>query len=55
MKAKEGHRVFISEYNMPDNYFKCIGSKEVNSSLTKNTGNKKNIEKLFIVDLEKSN
>lgn len=45
-KYKEGHQIFISEYWMPDD-FKCVWQKEVNSSLTKNTGAKKGIEKLF--------
>ncbi len=48
-KHKEGHQVFISEYYMPENNFECVWSKQVNSSLTKDTGSKKNIEKLFIV------
>jgi DNA adenine methylase len=46
-KAKEGHQVFISEYNAP-NDFKSIYSKEVNSSLTKETGSKKANEQLFV-------
>ena len=46
-KTKEGHKVFISEYNAPDD-FKYIWSKEINSSLTKDTGSKKGIEKLFM-------
>ena len=41
------HQLFISEYNAPDD-FKCIWQKEINSSLDKNTGSKKGIEKLFI-------
>ena len=40
------NNVFVSEYNAPVD-FECIWEKEVNSSLTKNTGSKKNIEKLF--------
>ena len=47
IKTREGHKVFISEYNAPKD-FKCIWSKEIVSSLTKNTGSKKGIEKLFI-------
>lgn len=43
---KQGHIIFISEYNMP-NDFTCVWEKEVNSSLTKNTGSKKATEKLF--------
>ena len=46
-KAKEGHQVYISEYNAP-NDFKCVWEKEVNSSLTKDTGSKKATEKLFV-------
>jgi DNA adenine methylase len=46
-KTKEGHQVFISEYNAPRD-FKSIYSKEVNSSLTKDTGSKKANEQLFV-------
>lgn len=46
-KAKEGHQVYISEYNAPKD-FKCVWEKEVNSSLTKDTGSKKATEKLFV-------
>jgi len=45
-KTKEGHQVFISEYNAPED-FECIWQKEINSSLTKETGSKKGVEKLF--------
>lgn len=45
--SKSGHKVFISEYNAPED-FKCVWSKEICSSLTKDTGSKKGIEKLFI-------
>ena len=45
-RHKEGHTVFVSEYSMPDDFI-CVWSKEVNNSLTKNTGSKKGIEKLF--------
>ena len=48
-KHNEGHQVFISEYYMPEDKFECVWKKEVNSSLTKDTGSKKNIEKLFII------
>ena len=47
-KHKEGHQVFVSEYNMPDDFI-CVWSKEVNNSLTKDTGSKKGIEKLFVL------
>jgi hypothetical protein len=33
---------------MPEDGFECIWSKEVNNSLTKDTGSKKGVEKLFI-------
>ena len=45
MEAR-GHRVFVSEYQAPDGW-ECIWQKEVNNSLTQNTGAKKGIEKLF--------
>lgn len=38
--------VYVSEYNAPED-FECVWYKQVNSSLTKNTGGKKNVEKLF--------
>ena len=45
-KKSEGHTIFVSEYNMPDDFI-CVWEKEINSSLTKDTGSKKAIEKLF--------
>ena len=45
-KAKEGHTVYVSEYWMPDD-FECVWQKQVNSSLAKDTGSKKAVEKLF--------
>ena len=45
--AKKGHTVFISEYNAPYD-FVPIWEKGVNSSLTKDTGAKKAVEKLFM-------
>lgn len=47
-KHNEGHTVFISEYNAPED-FTCLWEKEVNNSLTKNTGAKKGIERLFTI------
>ncbi len=38
--------VLVSEYTAP-NDIECIWSKEINSSLTKDTGSKKGVEKLF--------
>lgn len=48
-KSKEGHTVFVSEYNAPED-FTCVWEKEVNSSLTKDTGSKKATEKLFRIE-----
>jgi len=45
--SDRGHQVFVSEYNAPGD-FKSIYSKEVNSSLTKDTGSKKANEQLFM-------
>lgn len=47
MKSK-GHVVVVSEYWMPDD-FTCVWQKEIVSSLTKDTGSKKGIEKLFVL------
>lgn len=47
-KSKEGHIVFISEYNAPDD-FKCIWQQELNVSVAKNGNHKKAIEKLFTI------
>ena len=46
IKASEGLTVFVSEYNAPDD-FECVWSKSVCSSLTKDTGSKVAIERLF--------
>lgn len=46
-KVKEGHKVFISEYNAPKD-FKCIWEKELKTPISKNSKVKKiNSEKLF--------
>lgn len=45
----KGHSVFVSEYNAPE-YWNCVWSKEVFSSLDKNTGGKRGVEKLFHKD-----
>jgi len=45
-KCKEGHQVFISEYNAPDD-FVCVWQKEIQSGLNTNS-TKKGIEKLFV-------
>ena len=48
-KSKQGHIVFVSEYNAPDD-FECVWQKEAKSSLSANGkigGNKLSVEKLF--------
>lgn len=42
-----GHTIFVSEYAMPDD-FVCLWQKQVNSSLAKNTGSKRAVERLFM-------
>lgn len=44
--VKNGHTLFISEYNAPED-FECVWQKEIVSSLGKDTGSKKGVEKLF--------
>lgn len=47
--AANGHKLFISEYNMPDE-FKCVWESEVRSSLSANGvvgGSKTSVERLF--------
>ena len=47
--SKQGHSVYVSEYNAPED-FECIWSKEAKSSLSANGkigGNKVSVEKLF--------
>lgn len=46
-KAKEGHVVFVSEYKAPKE-FDCLWEGIINSSLTKETGSKQGLERLFI-------
>jgi len=45
-QKKLGHQIFISEYNAPDDFL-CLWEKEIVSSLAKDTGSKKGIERLF--------
>jgi len=46
-KVAEGHQLFVSEYNAPDDWL-CVWEKRVNNTLTKDTGSKQGIEKLFV-------
>jgi len=43
-----GHTVYISEYNMPDD-FECVWEKEISCTLSQNGSNPKPVEKLFTV------
>jgi DNA adenine methylase len=44
--SAQGHTVFVSEYEAPDD-FTCVWSAETPSSLTRNTGGKTAVECLF--------
>lgn len=46
-KSKNGHTVFVSEYNAPDD-FKCLWQMEMNQRMNNNADTSKAIEKLFI-------
>lgn len=46
-----GHEVFVSEYEAPEDFY-VLWEKKINSSLTKDTGSKKSIEKLFVYKLK---
>ena len=46
-QSLRGRKVFVSEYTAPDGWT-SVWEKQVNSSLTQDTGSKKAIEKLFI-------
>ncbi len=46
-KTAEGHQVFISEYNAPDDFI-CVWQHELGVSVAKDGKHKKAIEKLFV-------
>lgn len=48
-RIDEGHLVYVSEYEAPGD-FVSVWEKEVNNTLAKNTGAKKGVEKLFVMD-----
>lgn len=49
-KFKEGHKIFISEYNAPED-FTCIWQKELNQRMNNNNSKgKKSVEKLFTLN-----
>ena len=50
MQSRNGHRVFVSEYQAP-NDFECVWSKDAKSSLSANGrygGSKDSVERLFV-------
>lgn len=51
LQRSQGHRVFISEYDMPEDRFKVVWEKSVVSTLsnTESKKNKRETEKLFVV------
>lgn len=46
-KVKQGHKVFVSEYNAPKD-FKCIWEKEISQRMNNNAKTSKTNEKLFV-------
>lgn len=46
-KAKQGHLVYVSEYNAP-NDFECVYSSEINNTLNNTAKTTKATEKLFV-------
>lgn len=44
--VNNGYKVFVSEYSAPEGW-RCVWEKIVNNSLTKQTGSKQGIERLF--------
>ena len=46
VKTKQGHQVYVSEYNAPDD-FKCVWQKQMSQRMNNNSGASKPIEKLF--------
>lgn len=45
-KIDDGHTVFVSEYTAPK-HWECVWEKKVNNTLTKDTGSKQGVERLF--------
>lgn len=46
MRAKEGHQVFISEYNAPPD-FECVWEMPISNTLAKDGSGKSGVERLF--------
>ena len=47
-RVRDGHKVFVSEYTAPDDWV-SVWEKMVNNTLTKDTGSKKGVERLFVM------
>ena len=47
-RVTDGHKVFVSEYTAPDDWV-SVWEKQVNNTLTKDTGSKKGVERLFVL------
>jgi len=47
-RVMDGHKVFVSEYTAPDDWV-SVWEKQVNNTLTKDTGSKKGVERLFVL------
>lgn len=45
---RQTNPVFISEYSMPEDRFKCIMEIETRSTLSATNKNKKSVERLFV-------
>lgn len=46
-RVGDGQKVFVSEYNAPPHWI-CVWEKKVNNTLTKDTGSKQGVERLFV-------
>ena len=47
-QARLGHRVFISEYDMPAEWFRCVWEGEIASNLDAKRPDKRAVERLFV-------
>ena len=47
-QARLGHRVFISEYDMPAEWFRCVWEGEIASHLNAKRPGKRAVERLFV-------
>ena len=51
IKTKQGHKVFISEYNAPKD-FRCVWQQQIKNNLNSNNNNRNAIERLFVHELQ---